>query len=139
MGNWRTVNISGQMNPNEARDMISLLSSDMSWDTPAACFGMSRSLCGLNVWVDKITGAISKSGNLAERDYENEDIEQGLKFLAEKYPSLELTLHSGSDYESLQCSATFIVSNGVVKKLEPQIKNLIPIQMTSIYDLLKGE
>ena len=50
MGNWRTVNMTGRMDPDEAKDLIAELSDESNW-TPAECLSMSRSLCGLNQWV----------------------------------------------------------------------------------------
>ena len=123
MGNWRTVNITGQMNSDEALAMIGELSSENAWDSPAACFKMSRSLAGLNQWV-KEDGTINAIGNLAERDFDNDDIEQGLNYLAGLYPSLHLTLHSGSDWESLVCSATFHVKDGSVERSTPEVDTL---------------
>lgn len=135
MGNWRTVNLIGKMSPDDAKNMINFLSSGESWNTPSECFNMAKSICGLNIWVNK-DGIIDACGNLAERDYDNTDIENGLKFLVDKYPSIELVLHSGSDWESPICSATFHVKDGLVTKSEPEIKELPPIRMRSIFDFL---
>lgn len=126
MGNWRTVDILGRMDPVEAADMVEYLTyeNDWSkWDSPAACLLMGKSICGLNQWV-RNDGVIDVVGNLAERDFDNDDIEDALKYLANKYPSMELTLHSGSDWESLACSATFKVKNGTVTRCEPEIAEI---------------
>lgn len=126
MGNWRTVDIRGHMNPVAAKEMIEELTYDddwSKWDTDAACLMMNRSLCGLNQWVND-DGTIDVVGNLAERDFDNDDIEKALVFLAFKYPSLELTLHSGSDWESKVCSATFHVKNGKVERCTPEVANI---------------
>ena len=120
MGDWRTVNISGLMNADEAKEMIKELRSDDIWETPAWGFAINFSLCGLNQWV-KENGDIMGVGNLAERDCKIEDIEMGLEYLASKYPSIELTLHAGGNYESKDCVATFTVCDGIVKQKEPQI------------------
>lgn len=137
MGNWRTVNIHGKISKCEAKELIETLSEDKGWYTPASCFTMGRSICGLNQWV-KNDGSINAVGNLAERDYTNDDIESGLRFLAEKFPSLTLTLHSGSDFESLDCSATFHVENGIVTRCAPEISVLREITPMSILELLYG-
>jgi len=129
MGNWRTVNIEGKMNPNEAKEMISLLSKEYAWrGKPYSCLAITEGLCGIGQWIDN-SGNIYARGNLAERDYDNDDIEKALKFLAEKFPSIELVLHSGEDWESLDCSATFHVGNGTVIKCDPEIERLDPIFM----------
>lgn len=135
MGNWRTVNMTGTMSAEEAVACRELLSENRGWRTPAECFTMGKSICGIDDWVSE-SGVIDARGNLAERDYDNDDIESGLVFLAEMFHSLEMTLHSGSDWESLECSATFVVSNGEVKRLPPQIKELEPIRFRPISDFL---
>lgn len=133
MGNWRTVNMTGRMKSDEAKAVIKELSSGDIWDSPAACFEMTRSLAGLNQWV-KEDGEINAVGNLAERDFDNDDIERGLSYLASVYPSLELTLHSGSNWESLTCSATFRVKDGRVEHCAPEVDTLQEISP----DLITG-
>ena len=124
MGNWRTVNITGSMDPREAKDMIDFLTYGdnwSKWDTDAAPLLINESLCGLNQWVSD-NGTIDAIGNLAERDFDNGDIEKALIYLAQKYPSMKLTLHSGSNWEELQCTATFHVEGGVVRRCEPEVE-----------------
>lgn len=131
MGNWRTVNIKGKVNPDEAKRMIEDLTivynfGDEECDFESkifCCLSMSNSLCGLNQWVQP-NGDIDAIGNLFERDFDNDDIENTLKMLVKLYPSLELTLHSGSDYESLECSATFHAGNGEVNRCEPEVEKI---------------
>lgn len=126
MGNWRTVDMRGHMDADEAQDMIEYLSYEDDWSKWAddvACLLMGKSMCGLNRWVD-MNGNIDAVGNLAERDFDNDDIEKALAHLAERYPSLELTLHSGSDWESLSCSATFRVKDGKVARCDPEVETI---------------
>ena len=134
MGNWRTVNITGRMDPDEAKDLIAELSDESSW-TPAECLSMGHSLCGLNQWVTD-DGFIDAIGNLAERDFDNDDIEKALVYLADKYHGLQLTLHSGSDWEELECTATFHVSNGRVERCEPEVKTIHGITQEQIMSRL---
>ena len=134
MGNWRTVDMRGHMDPAEAADMIEYLDYDSDWskwEIDAACLLMSKSICGLNQWVDA-AGNIDAVGNLAERDFDNDDIEKALNHLVERYPSMDLTLHSGSDWESLDCSATFRVKDGVVIRMEPQVATIREISSGSM-------
>lgn len=134
MGNWRTVDMRGHMNPAEAADMIEYLTYEGNWpkwETDADCLLMGKSICGLNQWVDT-AGKIDAVGNLAERDFDNDDIEDALNHLVERYPSLDLTLHSGSDWESLTCSATFRVKDGVVARMEPQVATIREITSESM-------
>lgn len=136
MGNWRTVNIIGKMSPEDAKKAINFLSScEAGYGSPCECLCISKSMCGLNKWINE-DGTIDACGNLSERDFENEDIETALKFIANKYPSTELILHSGSDWESLICSATFHVRDGVVTMVEPEIEELQPVRVCSIFDLI---
>ena len=135
MGNWRTVNMTGKMSEDDAIHCRKLLNEWHGLSYPAACLVMSRSVCGVNQWVDE-HGAIEAYGNLSERDFDNDDIETALKFLANKYPSMEMTLHSGSDWESLKCSATFCVSNGKVQRLPPQVELLEPIRCRKITEFI---
>lgn len=126
MGNWRTVDMRGHMDAAEAQDMIEYLSYEddwSKWETDAACLLMGKSICGLDQWVE-YDGTIDAVGNLAERDFGNDDIEKALVHLVGRYPSLELTLHSGSDWESLTCSATFHVKDGVVTRCEPEVEEI---------------
>lgn len=131
MGNWRTVNIRGHMNVDEAKDAIKLLGKDKVkvWELYESieqnfdCLLFSDSLCGLNQWI-KEDGTIDAIGNLYERDFDNDDIEMALNFLAKRYPSIELTLNSGSDWENLVCSATFHVKNGVVERCAPEVNEI---------------
>lgn len=129
MGNWRTVNIKGKVNPDEARQMIKCLTDiKYGWENKLYCLAIHQSLCGLNQWV-KTNGEIDAIGNLSKRDYDNDDIEIALKELAKRYPSLELTLHSGDDYEGLDCTATFHVSHGKVSRCEPEIEKIEDISV----------
>lgn len=127
MGNWRTVSIKGSMNADEAAEMIKELRSDKTWMLPAACFHIHQSVCGLGMWINE-DGNIDRVGNLAERDFDLEDIEYGLIYLAANYPSLQIMLHAGDDYEDLTCVASFEVKDGSVTRLPHQIEKLPPIE-----------
>lgn len=120
MGDWRTVNIVGRMDAEEAKRMIAELQSNDIWETPAWGFRMHYSLCGLNQWVEP-DGTINGTGNLAERDCEIDDVQAGLEYLATWYPSINLVLHAGGNYEDEACVATFIVQDGIVRKEKPQV------------------
>lgn len=131
MGNWRTVNMYGHMSQDEAGDIRNFLKGALFYDDMQApyslsAFRMNESLCGIGEWVSPL-GEIEVCGNLSERDYDNDDIEEALKFLSAKYKSLSLTLHSGSDYEDLTCSATFHVESGEVRRCAPEVKRIMGI------------
>lgn len=130
IGNWRTVNIKGNMSCHEAFAMSSLLSNKFNKpsDDPSFCLHFEDSRYsgrGLGRWVSE-RGAIDGRGNLYERGFNNDDIEAALTYLAAKFPSLSLTLHSGDDFEDLKCTATFHVSGGVCKRCEPEVEYIKP-------------
>ncbi len=122
MGNWRTVDMVGHIDKNDVQDIRRFLAPD-SDSGDAWCFTMDLSLCGLNNWVSD-SGIINISANLHERDITNDDIEKALNVLAKRYKSLSLTLHSGSDWESTVCSASFYVENGIVTRCNPQVERI---------------
>lgn len=130
MGNWRTVNIKGNMRRHEAFAMSALLSNKFNTpsDDPTFCLHFEDSNysgAGLGRWVDE-SGKINARGNLYERGFNNDDIEAALTCLASKFPSLSLTLHSGDDFEDLKCTATFHVRSGVCKRCEPEVEYIKP-------------
>lgn len=86
-------------------------------------------MCGLNNWI-KDDGIIDVSANLYYRDIDNDNIESALKVLAYKFPNLELILHSGADFEELDCTATFHIKNGIVTRCVPEIKKIRPCCFT---------
>ena len=125
MGNWRTVDMRGKISQKDAADIRDFLSDDGKCGD-AWCFTIGVRLFGLNDWIND-DGSIDVSGNLYERDFDNDDIEKALKVLADRYPSLDLTLHSGSDWENLECSATFHVHHGEVQRCAPEVYTIRPI------------
>lgn len=137
MGNWRTVDMKGRIAREDVADICSFL-SDCEGCGDAWCFTMGLSLCGLGRWVGE-DGNIDVSANLYERDFDNDDIETALKILAERYPSLELTLHSGSDWESTVCSATFHVHNGTVERCDPEVETIRECRCISLDEYFRQE
>jgi len=134
MGNWRTVDMTGKIERSDVADIRKFLSKDTLCGE-AWCFTIGKSLCGLNCWVND-DGSIDVSANLYERDFDNDDIEAALKVLADRYKSLELTLHSGSDYEELECTATFHINNGIVTRCLPEVGTIRPCRVLSIEEYL---
>ena len=121
MGNWKTVNIRGKIDASDVENIVAVLNEESCWKTPAACLSIGESMCGLNCWIES-DGAINASGNLSERDFTNDDIDEALQYLATLFPSLDITLHAGGDFESLECTATFHVNQGVVCRCSPEVK-----------------
>lgn len=138
MGNWRTVDIRGKIDIKDVDDIKNFLSEDYKGkdDNWEACpFFMGHSLCGLGEWVNP-DGSIDISANLSERDFSIEDVETALECLARRYPSLDIVLHAGSDYESVVCEATFHVKDGVVTKHAPEVSEIRDCICRSIWDFI---
>lgn len=120
MGNWTTVHIYGICNENDVDALSNAINTGDDW-RKFHCLCNSGGLCGLGDWAGE---RINVVGNLAERDYGTSDIVQQLKKLAEVAPSLDVVIHVGGDYESLECVDTIKCKNGEVTIVEPQIKTL---------------
>jgi hypothetical protein len=125
MGNWRTVNIAGTIGESHVgplRDRLGYTfeAGDSGWDHYGPLsFNRQRPLpCGLNNWVAAQANAI---GNLAERDFDPEDVAQHLRELLGVAPSMLLAVHCGGDYESLDCVATVLAGEGLVVVGAPQV------------------
>jgi len=129
MGNWRTVNLSGTMSARDASALRDWLGySYRVRDDPAMHrFGplsFSRdqpSICGLNDWPAPV---MNRAGNLAERDYDVDDVAECLRSLVEVAPSMLLVVHCGGDWESLDCVATIRVGEGLVAVGKPEVERI---------------
>jgi hypothetical protein len=127
VGNWRTVNIVGQVAEVEVAALRAVLvyNSD-NWDNfgPLA-FDVERpSLAGLGDWVRP---QIFACGNLAERDYSVEDVAEAIRRLLTVAPSLDVQVHCGGDWESAECVATVTASGGQVRVCPPQVTSVAPV------------
>ena len=120
MGNWTTVHISGTCSKDDLPALKKAVNIGKDWEK-FHCLCNSRSLCGLNDWTAENISAI---GNLAERDYGEDDVAEQLRELVKIAPSLKLKVHVGGDYESLDCVATINCAEGVVTIDDPEIKAL---------------
>lgn len=132
MGNWRTVNIVGPMNPADADALRTHLGypgywkdvdNDPAWQRfgPLSFCKDQPSLCGVNDWP---AVAMDRAGNLAERDYDPEDVAATLRDLLAVAPSMDLKVHCGGEWESLECVATATVHEGAVTVGPPEIPEL---------------
>lgn len=131
MGNWRTANIIGTMSEGHAAKLCDYLAYTFEPGDPGmARFGplsFSRtrpSLCGLNRWPAPVMNVV---GNLAERNYDPDDVAEHLKELVEVAGSMLLKVHCGGDYESLECLATVSVGEGVVVVGKPEVAEVSPL------------
>jgi len=138
MGDWRTVQLVGKVaDKSEVEGIIKYLKVDknsydsLAYDDGVYYLQFGSSLCGINQWVNS-NGKISVIGNVYERDCELDDLEKELNVIAKKYNSLDLVLHAGGSYESTECTASFIVKNGIVKRCEPMVKEIDKISKDRI-------
>lgn len=123
MGNWRTVNIAGSVEPADvpalrARLTYDLHGGDFRSFGPLSFDPSTPGLAGLGDWVSP---QISACGNLAERDYSVADVATVLAELATLAPSLRLKVHCGGDWESTTCVATITVGSGGVAVGPPEV------------------
>lgn len=131
MGNWMTMNMRGRCDPAEVKALRAAAFFD--WGDhgegldrldaygPLSVSSMGPGLCGIGDWPGADIDAI---GNAAERDFGPDDVVEQLERLVKAAPSLELVVHCGGEYESLDCVATIKVLDGEVTKHEPEIKRL---------------
>lgn len=128
MGNWTTVNMVGKCAPEDVKNIKGFINYDDDWEK-FNCLSNTGGLCGLNDWADE---KISVIGNLAEQDYSTDDIKEALDEIVKLAPSLELKVHVGGDYESLDCIATVEAKEGVVEVKGPEIEKLMEIPSAQI-------
>ena len=149
MGNWRTVLISGTMSVDHAEDLRWLLDTGESWesqhyrevwDSPYACLSYNRrrpGLAGLGDWPGAVVG--DRIGNLAERDFDVEDVAKALEALVHHAPTMLLKVHCGGEWEDRECVATISVGEGLVVTGPPEIATLPEIPEGQImFNMLKN-
>ena len=129
MGNWRTVNMIGQISRQSEVDALRayLDFSRRGWiarSIPMGPLSFSTSfpgLCGMNDWPAL---SIRRAGNLAERNYSVKNVADQLAEILPLAPTLLLQVHCGADWESDKCIATVSVGEGLVAAGPPQIATL---------------
>lgn len=132
MGNWRTVNMTGTMTEQDAAALREYLgysfrtgnNPEMDRFGPLSFNRDQPSLCGINDWP---APTVNRAGNLAERGYDVEDVADELRKLVALAGSMLLTVHCGGDYESLDCTATIRVGEGLVAVGKPEVEKLAGI------------
>lgn len=138
MGNWRTVNIVGQVAEAEVAALRAALVYDLdNWDNfgPLAFAADRPGLAGLGDWVRP---RISAHGNLAERDYSVEDVAEALRRLLLVAPSLDVRVHCGGDWESEECVATVTASGGQVRVGPPLVAVVVSVGDVVMERLLRS-
>lgn len=116
MGNWTTVNLRGTLAAEHLDAATEFVTPNADYSN-FHCLSHGTGLFGLGRWVAE---EIHGDGNLAERDYDAEDVAETLRALVEVAPSLRLKVHVGGDYESLDCVATVTAQDGTVTVGPPE-------------------
>jgi hypothetical protein len=144
MGNWRRVHIVGGMLAEEVDALVKELDQRPKYgmvivgrkdnfdEDQVKKFGplsITGGLCEFGSWPAPSINAV---GNLAERDYDPDDVARHLGQLALVAPSLGVVVHCGGDYEADECVASVVLLEGVVAIHPPgipEVKDLVPMQM----------
>lgn len=124
MGNWMTVNIEGTCPASELPELKKIVSSTGNNYENFHCLVNSGGMAGVGDWAAE---KIEASGNLAERGYSVEDVQEQLNVIGEKCPNADIKVHCGGDYESLECVNTVHLKNGIATILPPEKDNLEPL------------
>lgn len=117
VGNWRTVNIVGTIDPAEVEAARRYLAVDRySQGRTIGPLSISEGLCSLGDWPAPTVMAV---GNLFERNYSVRDVADHLSKLLDWAPSARLKVHCGADHEDETCVATITVEDGRVTVGDP--------------------
>jgi hypothetical protein len=117
MGNWRTVTITGTIGAEDAaaaQEFVELGDDPKTWDRFHCLCWPGPTLCGLGRWIPAGGGNIAAVGNLAERDYDVDDVAETLRRMLTVAPSLDVKVHCGGDWEADACTATVTARAGQV-------------------------
>jgi hypothetical protein len=118
MGNWRSVDIVGTIDPEDVRAAKRFVNTGDDYDRFHALCNYGPSLCGLGDWANE---TVMATGNLSERDYEIEDVAETLREMAKQVPSLAVKVYCGGEWESTKCVATVNVAHGKVWISDPEV------------------
>lgn len=119
MGNWRTVTIIGSCPTNEVDALRSSVDPHRGGEYQNFdCLSTGLGLRGLGNWPAE---KIDASGNLAERDYTVENIQNSLERIHKEAPGVRLKIHCGGDYEDPIVVATVTLDNEGVTVGKPEI------------------
>ena len=121
MGNWRTVNIIGTCSDQDLPALQKAVDVGKDWEKFHCLCYTGPSLAGLGMWAKT---QINADGNLAERDFEVEDVASQLEKLVVIAPSLTIKVHCGDEWESPVCIATITVANGTVTVGAPEVERV---------------
>lgn len=131
MGNWRTVRIIGTCDAEEVQALRQVVQdrpytfrdddeSSVYDEWSFHCLKGGLGLMGLPVWPAEKFDAV---GNLAERNYDVEDVAKTLEYLATIAPSLKAVVHCGGDYEETTVVASVVLTAGKAEIMPPMIED----------------
>lgn len=121
MGNWRRVHILGTCDSTEVGALRRALTLKPDYSN-FHCLIDTGGLAGTGNWANRTISAV---GNLAERDYDVEDVQATLEQLAAAAPSLNVIVHCGADRESATCIASVVLLHGKAT-IEPARVETLP-------------
>lgn len=145
MGDWMTVMIEGTCDEAEVGPLTEWLEAP-PYDEPMSAdperwkrlgpLTISEGLAGIGSWPARV---MMRIGNCYERDYTPEDVAEQLRGCLEVAPSLDVKVHCGGPYESLEVRASVLCRGGEVGVGEPARKEIPPIPMEQMQaNLLKA-
>lgn len=126
MGNWRRVHITGTCDENEVEALRRAVVCDrQTFDaldgTRFHCLMHTGGIAGLPSWPAK---TVCATGNMAERGYDEESVQETLELLAKVAPSLKCKVHLAGDHETDACVATVTLEGGLVIVDKPEMSEL---------------
>lgn len=128
MGNWTTVKLEGSCSAEDLPALRAAVNTGDDWEA-FHCLCNTGGICGLGDWTGTEIDAV---GNLAERDYDKDDVAEQLRELVKVAPSLKVDAHIGGDYESKECVATVICDGGRVTIEPPRIQEIPEISQAQM-------
>ena len=118
MGNWCTVSLRGTLAAEHVDAVREFVTAKDDWSNFHCLTGSLAGLCGLGMWPAE---EIHADGNLAERNYNADDVAEVLREIVKIAPSLDLKVHVGGEYESEECVATVTAKDGDVTVGPPEV------------------
>lgn len=122
MGDWRRVQIIGTCDAAEVAALARAIRFDLNdRNQEFYCLTSTGGIAGLPLWPAEHISAV---GNLAERDYDEDDVRRDLNRLAKIAPSLSVKVHVGGADEEDECVATVVLEDEVASIIGPEINDI---------------
>lgn len=123
MGDWRRVHLVGTCDPADVPALRENIAFDLSAEDLSNFHSLSSGggIAGLPIWAAPTINAV---GNLAERNYDAEDVRNALERLAKIAPSLTVKAHLGDHYEADECVDTITLEGGKASVGPPEVESI---------------